>query len=157
MTELLRYSWPGNIRELENVIEQAAVMSEGDLLEITDLASFLRSGRGPGVAEEVAAWPRSLKDAERDLILRTLQNVQGNRTRAAELLRISLRGLHYKLREIQREQAGEAPRSEPAERAPDGEAGAPPRGRDPEEPGPRHRPSVPGRPASLTEPLAPGA
>jgi DNA-binding NtrC family response regulator len=157
MTELLRYSWPGNIRELENVIEQAAVMSEGDLLEITDLASFLRSGRGPGVAEEVAAWPRSLKDAERDLILRTLQNVQGNRTRAAELLRISLRGLHYKLREIQREQAGEAPRSEPAERAPDGEAGAPPRGRDPEEPAPRHRPSVPGRPASLTEPLAPGA
>jgi DNA-binding NtrC family response regulator len=48
-----------------------------------------------------------LKTAENDLILRTLEGVQGNRSRAAELLGISLRGLHYKLRDLQ--QAGLLP------------------------------------------------
>ena len=159
MAELLRYSWPGNIRELENVIEQAAVMSEGDLLEITDLASFLRSGGGSGVAEEVMAWPRSLKDAERELILKTLQNVQGNRTRAAELLRISLRGLHYKLREIHRErgaQGVEPQDSEAEEAVPDAEACAPQRSARPENSVARDKSSAQGKTSSLTEPPAPG-
>jgi len=159
MAELLRYSWPGNIRELENVIEQAAVMSEGDILEITDLTSFLRSGGGSGVAEEVMAWPRSLKDAERELILKTLQNVQGNRTRAAELLRISLRGLHYKLREIHRERGaqGVEPEDSGAEEAvPDAEACAPQRSARPENSVARDKSSAQGKPSSLTEPPAPG-
>jgi DNA-binding NtrC family response regulator len=107
MGVLLRYQWPGNVRELENCIERAAVMADEDILDVTDLNQILRLS-GPdtfksAVSEDGEGWPRSLKDAERELILRTLRNVQGNRTRAAELLGISLRGLHYKLKSFRQE------------------------------------------------------
>jgi DNA-binding NtrC family response regulator len=105
MGVLLRYHWPGNIRELENCIERAAVMSDSDILDITDLSQVLRpvGGRTAAPPTDPESWPRSLKEAERELILKTLQSVQGNRTRAAELLGISLRGLHYKLKSLQQE------------------------------------------------------
>jgi DNA-binding NtrC family response regulator len=107
MVALLRYAWPGNVRELENCIERAAVLCAGKILDVDDLALVLPPNRGavrpsPSTGDE--AWPRGLKatckDVERALILKTLQGVGGNRTRAAELLNISLRGLHYKLREL---------------------------------------------------------
>ncbi len=109
MGALLRYHWPGNIRELENFIERAAVMADQDVLDVTDLTQIL-SPAPPGALPaspppENGTWPQSLKEAERALILKTLQGVQGNRTRAAELLGISLRGLYYKLKELQ--QAGD--------------------------------------------------
>jgi DNA-binding NtrC family response regulator len=103
---LLRYHWPGNIRELENFIERAAVMADGEVLEVTDLTEVLNAPPPGGPLQE-AALPGSLKEAERTLILKTLETVQGNRTRAAELLGISLRGLYYKLKELQ--QAGVLP------------------------------------------------
>ena len=100
---LLRYHWPGNIRELENCIERAAVMADGDILDLEDLSQVLKpiAGAAFPAATPSEAWPRKLKEAEQELILRTLEGVQGNRTRAAELLGISLRGLHYKLKELQ--------------------------------------------------------
>jgi DNA-binding NtrC family response regulator len=106
MGVLLRYHWPGNVRELENCIERAAVMADGDILDLEDLSQVLKPITGPALPSTTVSesWPRSLKEAEQDLILRTLEGVQGNRTRAAELLGISLRGLHYKLKELQ--QAG---------------------------------------------------
>lgn len=107
MGVLLRYHWPGNVRELENCIERAAVMADGDILDVSDLDQILRPAAidaSKTVTEgNGEPWPRSLKDAERELILKTLRNVQGNRTRAAELLGISLRGLHYKLKSLRDE------------------------------------------------------
>ena len=107
LTALLRYAWPGNIRELENCIERAAVMSESALLDLPDLSQLL-SPPPPGASAlpplEAPLAPGRLKDAERALILKTLQSVQGNRTRAAELLGISLRGLYYKLKAFHEEE-----------------------------------------------------
>ncbi len=103
---LLRYHWPGNIRELENCIERAAVMADTDTLDIADLDQILHPAKtqtfGPPPQPETSL--QSLKDVERDLILRTLESVQGNRTRAAELLGISLRGLQYKLKALRQEE-----------------------------------------------------
>jgi len=103
---LLRYHWPGNIRELENCIERAAVMADTDTLDISDLDQILHPTKtqtfGPPPQPETSL--QSLKDVERDVILRTLESVQGNRTRAAELLGISLRGLQYKLKALREEE-----------------------------------------------------
>ena len=109
MGALLRYHWPGNVRELENCVERAAVMTDRDILNLEDLSQVLKPKTTAALAStaQAAPWPQSLKTAENDLILRTLEGVQGNRSRAAELLGISLRGLHYKLRDLQ--QAGLLP------------------------------------------------
>jgi DNA-binding NtrC family response regulator len=82
-------------------------MADGDILDITDLAQILRpmGADMPLPPLEGGGWPGKLKEAERELILKTLESVQGNRTRAAELLGISLRGLHYKLKEMQAHRA----------------------------------------------------
>ena len=101
LAAFLRYPWPGNVRELENCIERAAVLAEQDVLDLTDLTQLLPPAAAAAPAPGQPAWPCTLKDAERALILQTLQGVQGNRTRAADLLGISLRGLQYKLREFQ--------------------------------------------------------
>ncbi len=115
MALLLQYSWPGNVRELENCIERAAVMCEQNLLDVKDLAPIIRPAQGATrvpLPSEGETWPRNLKerrqDVERELILRTLENVSGNRTRAADLLGISLRALHYRLKGIP---AAEIPRN----------------------------------------------
>ena len=110
MAALLRYDWPGNVRELENCIERAAVMTDAKMLDIgEDLNLFLRNTGShdpqhfPILEDDRPA--RSLRDcrrdAERDLIFKVLQAAGGNRTRAAELLRVSLRTLHYKLKSLQ--------------------------------------------------------
>jgi len=124
---LLRYHWPGNVRELENCVERAAVMSDGDILDVTDLTQILRpaaldAARTP-MNGEGESWPRSLRDSERDLILKTLRNLQGNRTRAAEILGISLRGLHYKLKLLRGEGFTTAASDEPGETGETGETG----------------------------------
>jgi two-component system response regulator AtoC len=98
---LLRYAWPGNIRELENCIERAAVLTDGEILDLRDLAQLPHPPAAEAPPPEPASLRSSLKDRERALILQTLQSVQGNRTRAADLLGISLRSLYYKLKATQ--------------------------------------------------------
>jgi two-component system response regulator AtoC len=104
MGALLRYHWPGNIRELENCIERAAVMSDGDTLNLEDLSQYLRPVRGldrEPVPSDDNVLPLNLKDAERELILRALRGAEGDRVQAAKALGISVRTLYYKLKGIE--------------------------------------------------------
>ena len=100
MDLLIRHNWPGNVRELENVVERAVIMARGDLISQGELPDTIR---GLDVELEKAEMDlssgRSLKEVERDMILRTLEDTGGNRTRAAEILGISRRTLQLKLKE----------------------------------------------------------
>jgi formate hydrogenlyase transcriptional activator len=93
MEGLMRYPWPGNIRELENFIERAVILSQGAALEapLQELA----------VAEEgVAAEPVTLKDAERAHILRILRAADGVIATAANRLGVPRSTLFYKMRRL---------------------------------------------------------
>jgi DNA-binding NtrC family response regulator len=96
---LRSYSWPGNVRELENAMHRAVLLAQGP--EIGPEAIELGSSPSPvGAAGPVSALVgRALSEVERDLILNTLSHCLGNRTRAAEILGISVRSLRNKLTE----------------------------------------------------------
>ena len=85
------YNWPGNVRELENCLERAIVLSTGPEIEFQDLMIPQAEVDGGG--------QRTLKELEREIVLRTLKEEGGNKTRTAEVLGVSLRWLHYKLNE----------------------------------------------------------
>lgn len=97
------YNWPGNVRELRNTLERAIIVCDGSTVENRHLppgfgqmipraaiseANTVRLGVGTTVGE-----------AERLLILKTLESTNNNKTRAAEILGISLKTLHNKLKE----------------------------------------------------------
>ncbi len=90
LQKLKCYSFPGNVRELENILERAIIFSEGETILAEDL---LISGSTP-----VPVAPRTLRAVEREAILNALGRWQGNRTRAAEELGISRRTLLNKLK-----------------------------------------------------------
>ncbi len=94
---LLKYDWPGNVRELQNCIERSGVMAESDFIEISDLSQVLHPVSQAGPQKEAGY---SLQEMEKSLILKTLRQTRGNKTAAAALLGISLRGLHYKLKKL---------------------------------------------------------
>lgn len=104
---LMNYRWRGNVRELENCIERAIVLSEGHLIGPETLPSIVRnyhpSADGPRFSTEITDDNLSIKqrtrDLEIDLILRALKKTSGNRTHAAKILEISHRALLYKLKE----------------------------------------------------------
>lgn len=96
---LMRYQWPGNVRELENLIERAVVLSRGDRIGIADLPeSIVPREEVVDIQDGVTIRPRSLKEAEREMIILTLEDTGGNRTHAAEILGISRRTLQLKLK-----------------------------------------------------------
>jgi two-component system, NtrC family, response regulator AtoC len=103
---LLRYSWPGNVRELRTAIEHAVVLCRGDRVTPRDLPPWVRqSGTVPAApaAQPAAPEPLSVKEAEKDLIIRALKDADGNRTMAAKRLGMSRRTLHRKLHTYQLE------------------------------------------------------
>jgi two-component system NtrC family response regulator len=92
---LSAHSWPGNIRELANVIEYAAILSDRLPIKGADLPGHLGSAAAtPRIA---AAAGQSLREIEMQTIHATLDKCQGNKTAAAQLLGISLKTLYNKL------------------------------------------------------------
>jgi two-component system response regulator AtoC len=99
---LMRYAFPGNVRELENMIERAMVMTEGETLTADDLPERVR-GRQDPIALTLGTGELSIKHTtrviEETLIRRALAQTHGNRTAAAKLLEISHRALLYKIKD----------------------------------------------------------
>jgi DNA-binding NtrC family response regulator len=96
---LLGAEWPGNVRQLENCIEQAVVLSDHDTIDVDVLPLGEPAGRRAGDASKPGLPAGlTLRELEQQYILQTLEGVGGNRTQAARLLGISLRCLQYKLK-----------------------------------------------------------
>jgi two-component system response regulator AtoC len=98
---LAAYPWPGNVRELENVLERALVLSGGPIRE-EHLPAHVRSGRELFEIKDDdgdLSVKRRLPALERTLIARALERCGGNRTRAAEVLDLSVRALSYKIQD----------------------------------------------------------
>lgn len=110
---LTSYTWPGNIRELENVIERAVLFCDQDLLTTLDFPPEIHQastpppppsvpdpigeGGGDGLKQQVKA---AMSRLERELIVKALRQTNGNVTHAARLLKISRKGLQLKMKEL---------------------------------------------------------
>jgi len=104
----MSHTWPGNVRELRNILERAAIMSEKDLISRASLpGEFGRvSGKSPSDLSIIKFPIGTTVDAmEKELIVQTLAATGNNKTRAAELLGVSLKTLHNKLKEYGSERA----------------------------------------------------
>lgn len=100
MRVLEQYNWPGNVRELRNVIERAVILSSGEFIEAKHLPPLVADS--PDVVHPtVSLTPgTTVEEAENRLILMTLEHTRDNKTRAAEILGISLKTLHNKLNKL---------------------------------------------------------
>jgi DNA-binding NtrC family response regulator len=95
------HAWPGNVRELENVIGHACMMTQGDTIDVPDLPQYLQSATDSTAAANDAASDgevATLEEHERHLIVRALEQADGNQSKAARLLRIGRDALRYKLK-----------------------------------------------------------
>ena len=94
---LVSYRWPGNVRELRNVIESIVVLTKNNVISEQDLPEYILAKDEKSSLKLSAGI--SLPEAERELILFTLENSGGNKTKAAETLKIGRKTLHRKLAE----------------------------------------------------------
>ena len=92
----MQYDWPGNVRELEYCILRAVLFAEGDVILPKHLPDEIQSASQHQVENVPAGL--TMKEMEKELILKTLERMDGNRTQTAEILGISLRSLQYKLK-----------------------------------------------------------
>jgi two-component system response regulator AtoC len=103
MEALLEYPWPGNIRELENLLERVVVLADGPQIDAQDLPEEIlhpSPERGALIPSgDDLSVKRHTADLEKVLIRRALERTGGNKTQAAELLELSPRALRYKIRD----------------------------------------------------------
>jgi two-component system, NtrC family, response regulator AtoC len=103
---LVRYRWPGNIRELRNALERIMILEETERIEVSDLPLSIRRGaaEGPVAAEPEAAQPTlgtmTLEEIERRTIRQALDKTNRNQVRAAKLLGISRDTLRYRMKKF---------------------------------------------------------
>jgi DNA-binding NtrC family response regulator len=93
---LLRWSWPGNVSELETVIERSVLLASGNLIEASDLEFHESSPKGN---DQFFGAGMTISEAEKCLIIKTLEFTSNNKTQAARMLGISVRTLRNKLQE----------------------------------------------------------
>jgi two-component system response regulator HydG len=97
---LMRHNWPGNVRELENLVERAVIMTRGDMITQNDFPAIMREkNKYEAESSFGTSSARTLKEAEKEMIIRTLEEAGGNRTHTAKILGISRRTLQLKLKE----------------------------------------------------------
>lgn len=99
MRALIAYSWPGNVREMENLIERLAIMSNGGVTTIDNLAPYLAQVESESVQETTRTYG-SLADVERARIMGALEKNKGIQSRAAAELGITLRQISYKIKKF---------------------------------------------------------
>jgi DNA-binding NtrC family response regulator len=100
---LQRYNWPGNIRELENTIERAALLSEDRLISADDLrigGSTTADGDAPGTVVRIPPQGIALEEIERQAVVEALKMANWVQKDAAELLSISPRVMNYKIKTL---------------------------------------------------------
>jgi DNA-binding NtrC family response regulator len=96
---LMHFSWPGNVRELRTAIEHAVVLCRGERVSVRDLPPSVRGGAAAADTRLLQGKDLTIKDAEKQLIIRALKETDGNRTRAAQKIGMSRRTFHRKLHE----------------------------------------------------------
>jgi DNA-binding NtrC family response regulator len=110
MRLLEQYHWPGNIRELRNVIERATILASGDLIELVHLPPTLTTTPKKETATSTVTLSpgMTVDEAETRLIRLTLEHTRENKTKAAEILGISLKTLHNKLNRLKAQESNQA-------------------------------------------------
>jgi DNA-binding NtrC family response regulator len=105
MALLNNHEWKGNVRELENAMERAVLIGNGDVVLPEHLILGAKASAKAARPAPAINIGTTVREMEKELIVETLKEVNENRTRAAELLGISIRTLRNKLREYRQEEA----------------------------------------------------
>jgi DNA-binding NtrC family response regulator len=113
MKTLEQYGWPGNVRELRNVIERAVILASGEFIEVKHLPPLVAEAASSAVLGLALTPGMTVEEAENRLILLTLEHTRDNKTRAAEILGISLKTLHNKLNKLRGRLPGNRTEEEP--------------------------------------------